>query len=66
MLASFNYLSGRDNYMGKFYKDLKAGLQEALAYRKGKIKLRAEVIEIHEPPVEYRAKDVQKIRKSRQ
>jgi len=51
--------------MGKFYKDLKAGLEEALAHRKGKIKLHSEVIEIPEPPVEYRAKDVQNIRKSR-
>ena len=52
--------------MGKFYKDLKAGLEEALAHRRGKVKLQAQVIETPEPPVEYRAKDVQKIRKSRQ
>lgn len=51
--------------MGKFYKNLKAGLEEALAYRRGKVKLRAEVIEIPEPPMEYRAKDIQKIRKNR-
>jgi len=49
--------------MGKFYKDLKAGLDEALAYRRGKIKLHAEIIEVPEPPIEYRAKDIQKIRK---
>jgi putative transcriptional regulator len=52
--------------MGKFYKDLKAGLDEALAYRKGKIKLHTELIEVPEPPAEYRAKDIQKIRRNKQ
>ncbi len=37
--------------MGKFYKDLKAALEEAIEYRKGKIKLRTELIEVPEPPL---------------
>lgn len=52
--------------MSKFYKDLKAGLEEALAYRQGKVKLYSEIIEVPEPPAEYRAKEIKKIREARQ
>ena len=48
--------------MGKFYDGLKEGLEEALAYTRGKITLKSESIEIPEPPVEYTAKDVRRIR----
>lgn len=51
--------------MGKFYKDLKASLEEAVEYRKGKIKLTSELIEVPEPPAEYRAREIKKIREKR-
>lgn len=50
--------------MSKFYEDLKEGLEEIIAYKQGKIKLKTEVYEIPEPPAEYRAKDIKKIRKT--
>lgn len=49
--------------MSKLFKGLKAGLEDVLAYQKGKLKLRSETIEIPEPPADYTAKDIQKIRK---
>ncbi|MFI5334321.1 MAG: helix-turn-helix domain-containing protein [Chlamydiales bacterium] len=49
--------------MGKFYEDLKDGFEEIIAHRRGKITLRTERIEIPEPPIEYKAKDIRKIRK---
>ena len=48
--------------MSKFYKDIKKGLEEALEYTEGKLTLKSELIEIPEPPVEYKAKDIKKIR----
>jgi putative transcriptional regulator len=48
--------------MSKFYERLKDGLEDVLAHKKGKITLRTETIEIPEPPAEYRAKDIKKIR----
>jgi len=48
--------------MGKFYKDLKKGLEEIIAYKKGKITLKSETIRIPEPPKEYGAKDIKRIR----
>jgi putative transcriptional regulator len=48
--------------MGKFFEDLKEGFEDIIAYRKGKITLRTERIEIPEPPMEYTAKDIKKIR----
>ncbi len=51
--------------MSKFYKDLKAGLEEILAYKEGKIKLRSTYIEIPEPPATYKAKDIKKIREKK-
>lgn len=38
--------------MGKFFKDLKAGLEEAIAYEKGLLDLRSELVEVPEPPAE--------------
>ena len=49
--------------MGKLFKGLKKGLKEALAHAEGKITLKSEVIEIPEPPSEYRAGDIKRIRK---
>ena len=48
----------------KFYKDLKKGLEEVLVYKKGKIKLHTEYIEIPEPPAEYKPKKIKEIRES--
>ncbi|HEX4068939.1 MAG TPA: hypothetical protein VHX42_02475 [Candidatus Babeliales bacterium] len=42
--------------MSKFYKDLKAGLEEIIAYKEGKIKLRSKVIEIPESPTNSKKK----------
>jgi putative transcriptional regulator len=51
--------------MSKFFKKLKAGLEDAIAYEKGKLDLRSEIIEIPEPPTEYKAKDIKKIREKK-
>ena len=51
--------------MNKFYKDLKAGLEEIIAYKEGKIELRSTLIEIPEPPAAYKAKDIKKIREKK-
>lgn len=48
--------------MSKFFNDLKKGLEDVVAYKKGKLTLRSEFIEIPEPPMEYTAKDIKKIR----
>ena len=48
--------------MSKFFKQIKEGLEEALAHKKGKITLRTEIIEIPEPPEEYSAKEIKRIR----
>ena len=48
----------------KFYKDLKRSLEEVLAYKQGKMKLRTEYIEIPEPPAEYKPKKIKEIRES--
>ena len=50
--------------MSKFYKGLKKGLEEALACTQGKITLKSDYIEIPDPPKEYRARDIKRIRKS--
>lgn len=50
--------------MGKFFDDLKEGLEEAIAYEAGKKKtLRTKLIELPEPPEQYSAKDIRLIRK---
>lgn len=41
--------------MGRLYSDLKEGLEECIAYEKGKITLRSDFIEIPESPEEYTA-----------
>lgn len=48
--------------MSKFYDDLKAGIEDIIAHKKGKLDLRTIEIEIPEPPAEYRAKDIKSIR----
>jgi putative transcriptional regulator len=48
--------------MSKLFKGLKSGLKEALAHTEGKITLKSEIIEIPEPPAEYNAKDIRRIR----
>ncbi len=50
--------------MSKLFRGLKKGLEEALAYTEGKITLKSELIEIPEPPFEYKAKDVRRIRET--
>lgn len=46
----------------KFFNDLKTGLEEIISYRKGKLDLRSEEIELPEPPAKYKAKDIKRIR----
>jgi len=48
--------------MSKFFEDLKTSLEDAIAHKKGKLDLRSEVIEIPESPVEYKKKEIQRIR----
>lgn len=48
--------------MSKLFKGLKKGLEEALAHVEGKITLKSELIEILEPPAEYSAEDIKRIR----
>ena len=48
--------------MSKLFKGLKKGLEEALAHTEGKITLKSEIIEIPEPPAEFSAKDIKRIR----
>lgn len=52
----------KGNCMGKFFDDLKESLEEVVAYRKGKLTLKTELIEIPAPPLTYKAKDIKKIR----
>ena len=48
--------------MSKFYEKLKEGLEDVLAHKKGRITLRSEIVEIPEPPAQYKANDIKKIR----
>lgn len=48
--------------MGKFFEDLKEGLEEAIEYEKGKKTLRSRLIELPPPPKHYSAKEIKKIR----
>ncbi len=48
--------------MGKFFEDIKAGLEDAIAHKKGKLSLRSETIVIPEPPAQYKAKEIKEIR----
>lgn len=49
--------------MGTFFKDLKKGLDDVAAYKKGKITLRSELVKLPDAPLKYKAKDIKKIRK---
>lgn len=40
--------------MSKFFKDLKKGLEDVVAYKKGKITLRSELVDIPKPPEKYK------------
>lgn len=46
----------------KFARDLKASLKEAIAHKEGKLELYSEYIQIPELAIEYKAKDIKKIR----
>lgn len=48
--------------MSKLFKGLKKGLEEALAYSEEKITLKSEHIVIPEPPSDYNANDIRRIR----
>lgn len=48
--------------MGKFFEDLKEGLEEAIEYEKGKKTLRSRLVELPSPPKLYSAKEIKKIR----
>ncbi len=48
--------------MSKLFKGLKKGLEEALAFSEGKITLKSEFIEIPEPPSDYNADEIRRIR----
>ena len=45
-----------------FFQDLKTGLEDAIAHKKGKLDLRSTTIEIPEPPSEYKPHQIKKIR----
>ena len=49
--------------MAKLFKDLKTGLEDVVAYKKGKLTLRSELIELPEPTAKYRVErlETQKI-----
>ncbi|MES2273605.1 MAG: XRE family transcriptional regulator [Chlamydiota bacterium] len=49
--------------MSKFFEGLKKGLEDAIAFEKGKKTLRTRSIELPEPPMEYKAQEIKKIRK---
>ena len=48
--------------MSKLFKGLKKGLKDALAFSERKITLKTELIEIPEPPSDYNADDIRRIR----
>lgn len=48
--------------MGRLYKDIKKGLEEVVAYKKGKLTLKSELIEIPEPPEGYSPRKIKGIR----
>lgn len=50
--------------MGKLFKNLKAGLEEAIAHEQGKINLRSVCIEIPDAPSKYKPKQIKKIREN--
>jgi len=48
--------------MSSFSEKVKKGLEEILEYKQGKRTLRTKLINLPEPPLEYGAKDIKKIR----
>ncbi len=50
--------------MSKFFKDLKAGLEDAIAHKKGKLELRASTVNIPDAPAPYKKKQIKKLRVS--
>ncbi len=50
--------------MSKFFKDLKAGLEDAIAHKKGKMELRSSTINLPDAPAPYKKKQIRKIRNS--
>lgn len=48
--------------MSKLFKALKKGFEEAIAHDQGKLDLRSEFIELPEPPIQYKAREIRKIR----
>lgn len=48
--------------MGKFFDELKAGLEEALEYEQGKKTLRTRNVELPPPPSIYNPQDIKRIR----
>ncbi len=52
--------------MSKLFNKLKAGLEDAIAHKQGKLNLRSETIVLPEPPVSYKAKEIKKIRERNQ
>ena len=50
------------NKKNKFFQDLKIGLEDAIAHKKGKLDLRSTTIEIPEPPSKYEPHQIKKIR----
>lgn len=51
--------------MGKFFDDIKEGLEEAIAFEEGKTTLRTRFIELPEPPIKYTSEEIKKIREKR-
>jgi putative transcriptional regulator len=50
--------------MSTFSRKLKKGLKEALEYEKGKKTLKSKLLEFPDPPMEYRAKEIKRIREN--
>jgi putative transcriptional regulator len=50
--------------MSTLSKKIKKGLEEILEYKQGKRTLRTKLIELPEPPLKYRAKDIKQIREN--
>lgn len=48
--------------MSKFFEDLKEGLEQLIAYKKGEVKLRTTRVTIAAPSEKYKAKSVRQIR----
>jgi putative transcriptional regulator len=48
--------------MGKMFELLKEGLEEAIEFHKGNVKLRAKELFIPDAPKNYRAKDIKELR----